>query len=87
MRIASFFLGLVILAVSAAPAAAIDLTRIDRTIAKEPAYQSKPKYCLLVFGSDAKTRIWLVLDGDRLYVDRNGNGDLTLGPERVLFTL
>ena len=58
-------------------AAAADLTKIDRTIAKEPAYESKPKYCLLVFGSDAKTRIWLVLDGDRLYVDRNGNGDLT----------
>jgi hypothetical protein len=58
-------------------AAAADLAKIDRTIAKEPAYQSKPKYCLLVFGSDAKTRIWLVLDGDRLYVDRNGNGDLT----------
>lgn len=55
-----------------------DLTKIDRTIAREPAYRSKAReYCLLVFGPEAKTRVWLVLDGDRLYVDRNGNGDLT----------
>jgi hypothetical protein len=40
------------------------------------------KYCLLVFGPNAKTRIWLVLDGDVLYVDRNGNGDLTEPDER-----
>jgi hypothetical protein len=62
----------------AGPAAAADLTKIDRTIAKEPAYLTKsPKYCLLTFGPEAKARFWLVLDGDRLYVDRNGNGDLT----------
>src|SRR5207237_238026 len=50
----------------------------------EPAYQSKaPKYCLLVFGLDAKTRVWLVQDGDTLYVDRNGDGDLTGAGKRV----
>jgi hypothetical protein len=54
-----------------------DLRKIDRTIAKEPGYQGKPKYCLLVFGPEAKTCVWLVLAGDTLYVDRNGNGDLT----------
>src|SRR5262245_44175705 len=58
------------------PAQAVDLSNIDRTIAKEPAYQNKPKYCLLVFGPEAKTRVWLMLDGDILDVDRNGNGDL-----------
>ena len=52
-------------------------TQYRATIAKEPAYKSKPKYCLLVFGPEAKTRIWLVLDGKTLYVDKNGNGDLT----------
>jgi hypothetical protein len=36
-----------------------------------------------VFGPEAKTRVWLVLDGDVLYVDRNGNGDLTEDGERV----
>jgi hypothetical protein len=30
-----------------------------------------------VFGPKADYRVWLVLDGDTLYVDRNGNGDLT----------
>src|SRR5712692_3344625 len=62
---------------------AADLTKIDRKIAKEPAYQSQPKYCLLVFGPEAKTRVWIVLDGDTLYVDRNGNGDLTEEGEKV----
>ncbi len=64
------------------PTPAVDLTKIDRTIAKEPAYKNKPKYCLLVFGQEAKTRVWLALDGDVLYVDRNGNGDLTEKEER-----
>src|SRR5262245_26057979 len=60
-----------------------DLTRIDRRIAKEPAYRSKePRYCLPVFGPEAKTRVWLVFDGDTLYADVNGNGDLTEAGER-----
>src|SRR5215471_7460239 len=79
MRIATSLLGPALLAISSAPAAAIDLNKIDRTIGKEPAYKSAPKYCLLVFGPEAKTRVWLVRDGNVLYVDRNGNGDLT-GP-------
>jgi len=57
---------------------ATDLSRIDRTVAREPAYQSDgARYALLVFGPKANTRVWLVMDGDTLYVDRNGNGDLT----------
>jgi hypothetical protein len=60
-----------------------DLAKINRAITKEPAYRSKPRYCLLVFGLEAKTRVWLVLDGDVLYVDRNSNGDLTEKGERV----
>jgi hypothetical protein len=59
-------------------AQATDLTKIDRKITREPTYQTKnPKYCLLVFGLEAKSRVWMVQDGDTLYVDRNGNGDLT----------
>ena len=69
------------------PAQAVDLTKIPRVIAKEPAYQGKPKYCLLVFGPEAKHRVWLVLDGDDLYVDRNGNGDLTEKGERFVLAL
>jgi hypothetical protein len=59
------------------PARAVDLEKIDRTIAREPAYQGTPHYCLLVFGAEAKTRIWLVRDGTTLYVASNGTGDLT----------
>jgi hypothetical protein len=55
-----------------------DLAKVERAIRKEPAYMTKdPRYCLLVFGPKADYRVWLVLDGNRLYVDRNGNGDLT----------
>jgi hypothetical protein len=69
---------------AATPVVAADSTRIDRRIAKEPVYQSESaKYCLLVFGAEAKTRVWLVLDGDTLYVDRNANRDLTEANERV----
>ena len=69
-----------------------DLSKIDRSIGKEPAYQSKtPRYCLVVPDVEAKTKIWLVLDGDVLYVDRNANGDLTeagkkIEPHPVLLT-
>jgi hypothetical protein len=62
---------------------AADLSTVDRTLTKEPAYQSRPKYCLLVFGKEARHRVWLVLDGDTLYVDRNGDGDLTEPGKRV----
>lgn len=71
-------------AVSFGQAGQVDLRKIDRTIRKEPAYQTKsPKYCLLVFGPAAKSKAWLVLDGDILYVDRNCNGDLTEECDRV----
>src|SRR5262249_4035052 len=73
------------LAFSAPPAAAADLAKIDRTIAREPAYKGKPKYCLLVLGPEAKTRIWLVMDDNSLYVDRNGDGDLTATGDRATF--
>jgi hypothetical protein len=64
------------------PLLAADLTKIERKLAKEPGYHSKPKYCLVVFGPEAKTKVWLVLDGKVLYVDRNGSGDLTEKGER-----
>jgi hypothetical protein len=66
---------LLVLAVPTAQSA--DLSKIERTIKKEPAYKDRPKYCLLVFGPEANTKVWLVLEGDVLYVDPNGDGDLT----------
>jgi hypothetical protein len=79
-RLFSFLL---VLLVSSAASAAVDLAKIERTIVKEPAYRSKPRYCLLVLGPEAKTRVWLVQDGDTLYVDRNANGDLTEANDKV----
>ncbi|MGL4555144.1 MAG: hypothetical protein ACRC33_28595 [Gemmataceae bacterium] len=67
-------------------ACAADLSRIDRTLKKEPKYAGKPGYCLLAFGPDARHRVWLVLDGDSLHVDRDGDGDLTAPGEKVAAT-
>ncbi len=64
---------------SAAAAAEWDLTPPT----KEPQYQNEPRYALFVFGAKRQPRIWLVLDGTTLYVDRNGNGDLTEPDERL----
>jgi len=50
---------------------------------KEPTYANAPQYLLLHFGMKVETRIWLVLDGERLFVDRNGDGDLTQSNEVV----
>src|SRR3954468_9376683 len=65
-------------------AAAADLAKVARVIGKEPAYRSKaPEYCLLVFGPEAAARVWLVVDGDTLYGDLNGNGALPEAGETV----
>ncbi|MDY3556806.1 RNA polymerase sigma factor [Gemmata sp. JC717] len=53
------------------------LKAIERKIQKEPKYASEPRYLLLAFGPEAKFLVWAVSDGTTLYVDRNGNGDLT----------
>jgi RNA polymerase sigma factor (sigma-70 family) len=50
---------------------------------REPKYQKEPRYALLVFGPKRATRVWMVLDGTTLYVDRNANGDLTEPDERL----
>jgi hypothetical protein len=57
---------------------AVDYSKADRTIKAEPVYQSKsPRYALLVFGPQAKLRVWVATDGETIYVDRNSDGDLT----------
>jgi hypothetical protein len=77
------FLVWVMLLAACGPACAADLAKIDRTIKKEPKYAGTPRYCLLVFGQGAKHRVWLVQDGNTLYVDRNGTGDLTEPANKV----
>ncbi len=68
-------------ALRAAPPA--DLAKVERVLGKEPAYQGKPGYVLLAFGPEARHKAWLVLDGDTLYVDREGTGELTRPDCRV----
>ena len=82
--IRSQFLVVVILSLACHDISAAEPPTKDRTLAKEPAYKTKePRYCQLVFGPEAKQSVWLVIDGEDLYVDRNGNGDLTEDGERV----
>ena len=59
------------------------LWKIDRSIKKEPKYADTPRYVLLTIGTEAKFKVWVVLDGTTLYVDRNGNGDLTDAGESI----
>jgi hypothetical protein len=82
MKISIWIAALVCLSFSSVSICANELTKIERRITKGPATASTPKYCLLVFGPHMNTRVWLVLDGDILYVDRNANGDLTEDGER-----
>src|SRR5436853_352704 len=70
-----------------------DLGKVDRRIAREPKYVCKqPLYGLYLFGPEARTRVWAVLDKSRadatvydvLYFDRNANGDLTEPEDRIV---
>jgi hypothetical protein len=84
MKLFSLCQAMAWLALWTLPASAADLSKIDRRVTQEPAYQTRtPKYCLMVFGPEAKHRVWLVLDSDILYVDKKGNGDLAGDGERV----
>jgi hypothetical protein len=84
MRFLRLVLSVLALVSWAGPGWGADLAKIERTIRQEPAYRSKaPTYCLLVFGPEAATRVWIVRDGNDLYVDRNGNGDLTEATKKV----
>jgi hypothetical protein len=84
MMVRFFWLAIAVALTIAGSARASDLAAIDRSLRKEPKYESNnPQYCLLVFGPEAKIRVWVVVDGDVLYLDRNGNGDLTEPGERI----
>jgi hypothetical protein len=60
-----------------APASTNVVSHSDRTIIKEPTYQSTPKYSLLTLGNSGEVKVWMVEDGKRLFVDKNANGDMT----------
>jgi len=83
-KIASF-MAAILMSALAAESSGYDFPTISRKLTREPKYTHNPQYFLLVFGPEAKTSVWCVLDGDKtLYVDRNGNGDLTEEGERFV---
>src|SRR5436190_8690140 len=51
-------------------------SHFDRTIIKEPAYHSTPKYSLATLGN-GDVKVWMIEDGKRLFIDKNANGNLT----------
>jgi len=63
--------------------ARLALQAIPRKIAREPSYAAaRQYYACLAFGPDAARHMWVVIDGESLYADLNGNGDLTEEGER-----
>jgi hypothetical protein len=47
------------------------------TLVKQPKYNGKTGYAMLKFGQKTPQDVWMILDGETLYLDLNGNGDLT----------
>jgi hypothetical protein len=74
--------------------APIDYAKVERRIGKEPAYVGKPRYAHFVFDAAGTHRVWAVIDQsdpekgwyDVLYLDRDGDGDLTEEGERLTTT-
>jgi hypothetical protein len=72
--------------------ASIDYSKIERKIVKEPKYVGKPQYALFLLDEAGDFRVWAVLDRfeaemrlpNVLYLDLNGNGDLTEKGERFV---
>src|SRR5256885_16059910 len=69
MRLTFAATAFVTLLSAAGPAAAVDFAALERRIAKEPAYQSPPLYGLALVGPKGETRVWMALDGERLYLE------------------
>ncbi len=75
MRPSHLFPATLLVLAGLTPAGAADLSKIDLALKDEPSYTTRaPKYCLLVFGPEAKTRVWLVHDGDVLHVRASPDG-------------
>jgi hypothetical protein len=75
MRLSRLLPAVLLVTAGLTPASAADLTSLDRSLPDEPKYQtSTPGYCLLVFGHEAKTLVWLVQDGGIMHVYASPDG-------------
>lgn len=72
---------LALLFLSATLTHAVDLSKIERTVKKHPFTKPEQRdsvgWVLLVFGEEAKTRMWVAVNGQTMAQDRNFDGDLT----------
>ncbi len=63
------------------PGGAVPKPEKPAGILKEPAYKGTPKYFKVTLGNGPRADHWLAIDdseaGWKIYIDRNGNGDLT----------
>jgi len=65
-----------------------DLSTIERKIKTTPKFTAAQQfYALVVLGPEWNKRVWFVVDGDDVYIDRNGNGDLTDADERLRYKM
>lgn len=75
---------MLVVAMLSSLAQATDLEKLRTQLKTEPEYASeKPGYVLLVFGESSHLRVWIVVDEEFVYIDRNSNGDLTEEGERI----
>ena len=60
------------------------LEKLRTELKVEPEYDSeRPGYLLLVFGRTKHLPVWIVVDTEFVFIDRNSNGDLTDEGERI----
>ena len=78
---ATLLVGLICFLVSS-PGGSLDLAALPRQIHKKPKNLSGQPSSLLFFGPNAEARVWVVIDGDVLFLYTYGNGDLTEPGER-----
>lgn len=67
----------------APPAVAQPAKAVDHPVPRQPKYTaSRQVFCRLAFAAKRERNVWLAIDGDRLYLDRNADRDLTDTGER-----
>ena len=75
MSLSHLLAAVLLVAAGLTSASAADLSTLDRALKDEPKYTTRtPKYCLLVFGPEARTQVWLVHDGDIMHVHSSPDG-------------
>jgi len=74
-------LGMTVMDVTPLGPAAV-LSTISRAV-KPPPNAVAPRYCCLAFGEESVTPVWIALDRDVLYVDRDGDFDFEEAEEKI----